>query len=103
FGVGSDDYFRTTIDTNQGFGESFALRANALYAYEGVPDRDPADRERKGLALSGLWSPTEDLEVVLDYYGLRTEDMPDLGSFLVNRKPAHDVFDAYAQKSDFLE
>ena len=106
-GVGSDDHKRVSADVNKGFGENFALRANALYGDEGVPDRSPANRARHGLAVSGLWELTPDLAVTLDYYGLRTKDeSPDLGSYLVgtapNRSPAKNV-PVYAQSGDFLE
>ena len=106
-GAGSDSQKRVTADINKGFGDHFALRANVLYGDEGVPDRAPADRGRKGVALSGLWERDRDLSVTLDYYGLRTKDRsPDLGYFLVgtvpNRLPAKDV-PLYAQTGDFLQ
>ena len=106
-GAGSDKQKRVTADVNKGFGDHFALRANALYGDEGVPDRAPAKRGRKGVALSGLWERDRDLSVTLDYYGLRTRDYsPDLGYFLVgavpNRVPATNV-PVYAQASDFLQ
>ncbi len=105
-GFGTDKYTRVTLDTNQVLGEHFALRGNALYGYEQVPDREPAERDRKGLALSGLYAPTSDLDVVLDYYGLRAHDNPDLGSYLVgtvpNRYPAENV-PVYAQQQDFQD
>ena len=86
--------------------DNAALRANVLYGYEEVPDRAPTDRERKGLALSGLFTPAEDLDVTLDYYHMGAEDNPDIGGFLKgtvpNRKPADDV-PVYAQKQDFIE
>lgn len=100
--AGTDDHTRLTLDTNQTFGDRFAIRANALYGYEDVPDRDPADRERKGAALSGLFKANEDLEFLVDYYGFEGEDNPDLGGFLVNRKPADNV-PVYGQQQDFLE
>jgi len=103
---GTDDYTRITVDANQSFGEQFALRGNALYHYQEVPDRAPADRERKGLALSGLYAPTDKLELVLDYYGLRADDNPDLGSYLTgtvpNRVPKKGI-PAYVQEPDFLK
>jgi catecholate siderophore receptor len=106
-GAGSDNQKRVTADLNKGFGDHFALRANVLYGDEGVPDRAPADRGRKGVALSGLWERDRDLSVTLDYYGLRTKDnSPDLGYYLTgvvpNRVPAKDV-PVYAQSSDFLQ
>ncbi len=99
---GSDSHVRLTLDSNQALGDTVAVRANLLYGYEEVPDRDPADRERQGVALSGLWTPTEDLDLILDYYGFDAEDNPDLGGFLQDRKPAKDV-PVYAQRQDFLE
>ena len=104
--LGTDRHVRVTLDTNQPLGETIAVRANVLYAYEEVPDRGPADRERRGVALSGAWAPTDRLDVVLDYYGLDAEDNPDLGAYLVgtvpDREPAKDV-PVYAQRQDFLE
>lgn len=105
-GVGTDSHTRVVLDTNQALTEELAVRANFLYAKEDVPDRTPADRERKGVAVSGLYMPTDELEIVLDYYGLQAEDTPDMGSYLTgtvpNRKPAKNV-PVYAQKQDFLE
>ncbi len=104
-GLGSDSHKRFSADINKGFGDHFAVRANLLYGDEGVPDRAPADRGRKGVALSGLWEANRDLNVTLDYYGLRTKDnSPDLGYYLVgvapNRVPARNV-PFYAQEGDF--
>ncbi len=104
--AGSDDHKRVSADFNKGFGEHFALRANVLYGDEGVPDRSPSKRGRKGAALSGLWNANDDLSITLDYYGLRAKDrMPDLGHYLIsavpNREPAKDV-PVYAQATDFL-
>lgn len=105
-GFGTDRHTRLTLDANQIFGDQFAVRANALYGYEEVPDRAPADRKRRGLAISGLYTPTDKLDIVVDYYGLRAEDNPDLGGYLIgtapNRKPAKNV-PVYAQKQDFLK
>jgi catecholate siderophore receptor len=105
-GFGTDEHTRLTLDTNKVISDQFALRANLLYGHEEVPDRGPADRERKGAALSGFWKPTDRFDLTLDYYGLDAEDNPDLGGFLVgswpDRKPAKEV-PVYAQDADFLE
>lgn len=105
-GLGTDKYQRHTLDINRVFSDNFALRANVLYGSQDVPDRAPSSRERKGLALSGLWEVNTDLSVTLDYYTMLARDnQPDLGSYLkgtgAGRKPASDV-PVYAQKSDFL-
>lgn len=103
-GFGTDDYQRYTVDANQVIGDQFALRGNLLWAKEDVPDREPADRERKGGALSGLWMPTDDLDIVLDYYRFQGEDSPDVGTYVdrTTRKVRHDI-PAYVQESDFLK
>lgn len=104
-GFGTDRHTRLTLDTNKVVNEDLAVRANVLYGYEEVPDRGPTDRERKGLALSTFWAPTDKLDLTLDYYGLRADDNPDMGGFLTgtvpNRKPAKNV-PVYAQEQDFL-
>jgi catecholate siderophore receptor len=100
--VGTDQHTRATLDVNHSFGDTFAVRANVLYAYEEIPDRAPADRERKGLALSGLYSPTDEFSLTLDYYGLRASDNPDLGSYLTSRRPTRNV-PVYAQQQDFQD
>ena len=103
--AGTDQHMRFTLDANQVLGENVAVRANALYAYEEVPDRGPTDRDRRGIALSGYWAATDSLEVTLDYYGFEAEDNPDMGSYLTgtlpDREPAQDV-PVYAQRQDFL-
>lgn len=103
--VGTDEYVRLTVDANQALTDTFAVRANLLYAYAEVPDRSTADRDRRGAALSANWAATDRLDVIVDYYGLDAEDNPDLGTYLTgtapNRKPAKNV-PVYAQKQDFL-
>lgn len=105
-GAGTDDYVRATFDGNLPLGDTFALRANALYAHTDVPDRGPTDRERAGLALSAAWKPSEAIGLTLDYYGLRADDNPDIGYYLtgtagVDRLPTDTP--VYAQEEDFLE
>jgi catecholate siderophore receptor len=100
--VGTSDHVRLQADGNYAFSDTFAIRGNLLYAKEDVPKRSPADRERKGAALSMLLSPTDAFEATFDYYGLRARDNPDLGGYLVNGKPVANV-PVYAQKEDFLK
>ena len=107
-GLGNDHFVRTTADINLRASDSFAVRGNLLYAYQDVPERGPADRERKGLALSALYQPAPGLGITLDYYGLRARDNPDLGNYLSTnpgtgeRLPTALFVPSYAQKEDFL-
>jgi catecholate siderophore receptor len=106
-GVGSDQYVRTTVDSNYVVSDKIAVRANALYAYREVPDRGPADRERRGGAVSTFFAPSDQLDITLDYYGLYAKDLPDLGSYLINDTVQGRIADpnapVYAQEGDFLK
>lgn len=106
-GFGSDRYVRTTADVNLVASPDLAVRANALYAYSLVPDRGPANRQRLGLAVSALYSPGENFDLTLDYYGLRADDNPDIGDYLAGdgittpRLPV--TTPVYAQEQDFQD
>ncbi|QKI88215.1 TonB-dependent receptor [Thiomicrorhabdus xiamenensis] len=103
-GFGSDEYHRYTLDSNIVLTDDMALRLNILDAYEEVPDRAPADRDRKGIAGSIFWAPTDKLDVTLDHYHLNAEDKPDLGSY-INRTTGKvdDEFPAITQDNDYFE
>jgi catecholate siderophore receptor len=101
-GIGTDQFVRTTADINYSTGNSFAVRANVLYAYELVPDRGPADRERRGLATSAYYTPTDNFSITADYYGLRAHDNPDLGGYLTTDNEPVGV-PTYAQAQDFQD
>lgn len=103
-GGGSDDYRRFTVDSNQKITDAIAARVNLLHAYEDVPDREPADRERNGAAVSGAWTVNERLRLVADYYFLDASDDPDLGTYIVpgGGAPVDDLA-VYTQDEDFLE
>src|SRR5690606_20542326 len=104
-GLGEDRYVRTTLDANLVVSDQFAVRANVLYAHTNIPGRAPADRDRKGLAISGTYMPSDAFDLTLDYYGLRAEDNADLGDYLNgdassgDRRPVKTP--VYAQKQDF--
>lgn len=99
---GADKHVRLTTDFNKAFSESFAVRANLLYASEDIPDRGPADRKRTGAAVSMLLTPSDAFEATLDYYGLNADDNPDMGGYLIAGAPVANP-PVYAQKEDFLK
>jgi len=102
-GVGTDEYRRFTLDSNTKISDSTAFRANFLHAYEEVPDRSPADRERNGAAISLTIDPTEKLSLTGDIYYLDAEDKPDLGVYIEANGDPVDELPTYVQKEDFLE
>ncbi|MEY4965439.1 MAG: hypothetical protein RL274_1022 [Pseudomonadota bacterium] len=106
-GFGTDLYRRFTVDTNYAIGEKFAVRANVLYSYTDVPGRAPANRERQGIALSGLYQVSDATQIVVDYYGLKAKDNPDVGSYLSgagnDRFPVSPLPPVFAQGADFIK
>lgn len=107
-GVGTSNFWRGTIDSNFALSENAAIRANLLYSYQDVPDRDPAYRERWGGALSGLLQVSDSVKLQLDYYHLTARDRPDLGVYTAPSttegygQPFDDL-PTYAQDEDFLK
>ena len=112
-GIGTDDYYRVTLDANVPLTDTLALRANLLYGYEEVPNRNFSDRERYGAAVSAAFKPSEVFELVLDYYHLTANDTPDLGGYVPRPtgtgpddvtvyEPWDDVPN-YTQNGDFLD
>ena len=104
-GLGTDDYRRIALDSNKRINDELAVRANVLHSYKEIPDRSPADQERNGLALSAVYQATDKLKLTADYYYLKAEDTPDLGTYIEPNggKPVHDL-PVYTQDGqDFLE
>ena len=102
-GIGTDDHRRVTLDSNWAISDDVAVRLNLLHTSEDVPDREPADRERNGVALAGAWQATDKLDFKADYYYLDAKDTPDLGSYVDADNEPNDDIPVYAQKNDFLE
>ena len=102
-GIGTDDFRRITLDSNQTVNDDLALRANILHSYQEIPDRGPNDSERNGAALSATYQANEKLKLVADYYFLRAFDRNDLGAY-INRdtNKVNESVPAYAQDNDFL-
>jgi len=102
-GIGTDDYRRITLDSNQTVNDDLALRANVLHSYQEIPDRGPNDSERNGAALSATYQANEKLKLVADYYFLRAFDRNDLGAYIDrDTNKVNESVPAYAQDNDFL-
>ena len=107
-GIGTDNLYRGTIDTNWLLSDNAAIRANLLYSNQDVPGRDPANRERWGAAISGTLQVSDAVRFSLDYYHLTANDKPDLGSYVTAStadgygEPFDDI-PAFTQDGDFLK
>ncbi len=78
-GLGTDNYYRGTVDSNWLLNDNTAFRLNAMYHDADVAGRDTVKNNRWGVAPTitfGLGSPTR---VTLSYYHLQTDDIPDSG------------------------
>lgn len=78
-GIGTDNYYRGTVDWNQLVGADTAVRLNVMGHSNDVPGRNGPDMSRWGIAPSvtfGLHAPTS---VTLSYYHLQSDDTPDSG------------------------
>lgn len=78
-GVGTDAYYRGTVDANYTLGDRFALRVNGLYHTADTPGRDHVYSDRSGVAVSALWKPFDGFSVAADYYHYRLDGMSDYG------------------------
>ncbi|QOL25653.1 TonB-dependent receptor [Thalassotalea sp. LPB0316] len=101
-GIGSDDYYRVSVDVNKPINEDFATRINLMKANEDAPKRPGAERSREGALISGLYDDGNKTKVWADVYYLNAEDVPDLGTTVVNDKIIEDI-PVYAQNGDFMD
>lgn len=78
-GVGTDDYWRGTVDINKRLSDLIAVRLNAVYHQSHVPGRDYEFSDRWGVAPSlriGLDGPTS---LVVQYEHLTDHGLPFYG------------------------
>lgn len=78
-GIGTDNYYRATIDSNWMLGDKTAFRLNAMYHDADVAGRDQVNNSRWGVAPTitfGINTPTR---ITLSYYHMQSDDLPDSG------------------------
>ena len=78
-GIGTDNYYRGTVDINKRVSDLIAVRVNAVYHQNDVPGRKVEDYERWGVAPAitiGVDSPTS---LTLQYEHLDDKAMPQYG------------------------
>ena len=77
--VGTDNYYRGTVDTNMVLSEGVALRITAMGHDADVAGRDEVHYSRWGIAPSLALGLGTDTRVILSYYHLQSDDLPDSG------------------------
>ncbi|MDB5712702.1 MAG: iron complex outerrane receptor protein [Sphingomonadales bacterium] len=78
-GIGTDNYYRGTIDANQRVSDLIAVRLNAMVHKNDVPGRDVEDYKRWGIAPSvtfGIETPTR---LTLQYLHQKDHNIPQYG------------------------
>ncbi len=78
-GIGTDNYYRATVDSNMRVSETIAVRLNAVYHENDVPGREVEKYKRWGVAPAvtiGIDSPTS---LTLQYEHLDDEGYPQYG------------------------
>ncbi len=81
-GLGTDNYHRLTLDTNQtltGVGVDSAVRLNLMAHENDVPGRDQIGRERWGIAPSLALGLSEATRLTLSYFHQADDNLPDYG------------------------
>jgi catecholate siderophore receptor len=104
YSFGSDQTQRYTLDVNKQLTETSAFRLNLMKHENNVAGRDDVDNSRWGFAPSFAFGLGTDTRVMVDYYHLSTDDMPDYGIPLTlssNRSKYHVDGPANVSKSNF--
>lgn len=78
-GVGTDDYRRGTLDINRTLDDTTAFRLNAMAYAADVAGRDAVNYSRWGIAPSVGFGLGTDTSLVLSYYHMQSDDLPDSG------------------------
>ncbi|EHI3120785.1 TonB-dependent receptor [Salmonella enterica] len=76
-GLGTDNYRRVTIDTNQELNDNISARINLMWHENDKPKRNLVDYSRWGIAPSLLIKFNDATSLLLSYYHLYSNDMPD--------------------------
>lgn len=78
-GAGTDGFGRATVDSNHDLGNGQALRVNAMFHRNDVPDRDVEDYKRWGIAPSFAIGLGSDTRLTLSYLHQHDENIPEYG------------------------
>jgi len=78
-GIGTDNYYRGTIDTNQKLTDTTAVRINVMGHLNDVPGRDVEDYKRWGIAPSVVFGLTTPTRVTLSYLYQKDKNIPQYG------------------------
>lgn len=78
-GIGTDNYYRATVDTNQMLDEGTALRLNGMWHRNDVPGREAEQFKRWGFAPSLTLGLRSDTQVSISYFHQEDDNIPQYG------------------------
>lgn len=91
-GIGTENYYRATVDANYLVSDRFVVRVNGLYHNADTPGRDFVESERYGGALAASYELTDTLMLTADYFHYRLDGIPDWGHpFDITTQQPYDV------------
>jgi catecholate siderophore receptor len=77
--IGTDSYYRGTLDMNKVLTDNSAVRLNLLGHDADIPGRDIAEERRYGLYAAYTWGFKGPTRITADYLHLKVDDLPDAG------------------------
>lgn len=77
--LGTDNYYRATLDMNRPIDENSAFRVNLMTHQSDIPGRDIAEEERYGLYAAYTWGFAGPTQFTVDYLHTTQNDIPDAG------------------------
>ncbi|OYQ35637.1 hypothetical protein CHU95_07100 [Niveispirillum lacus] len=78
-GIGTDHYYRATVDANQKLDDNTALRINGMWHRNDVPGRDVEEFKRWGFAPSLTLGLRSDTQVSFSYFHQEDNNIPQYG------------------------
>lgn len=77
--IGTDSYYRGTLDMNKTLSDNSAVRVNLMGHDADLPGRDVAKESRYGLYAAYTWGFKGPTRVTADFLHLKIDDLPDAG------------------------
>ncbi|MFP5483900.1 MAG: TonB-dependent receptor, partial [Gammaproteobacteria bacterium] len=77
--VGTDSFFRTTLDMNRVLDDDEALRINLMKHSANLPGRNTAEEDRYGVYAAYTWGLNKPTSITADVLHIKTNDIPDAG------------------------
>jgi catecholate siderophore receptor len=78
-GIGTDDYYRATIDANVRASDMIGLRLNAMVHRNDIPGRDVEYNKRWGVAPSATLGLDSDTRLTIHYFHEEDDNIPQYG------------------------